>query len=299
MITLVIDGGLGRVITAIPALETFVEKCPDTRIITYGWGSIIWGNKKLVKLVMDNNLKGLFDIIKDTRIMKPEPYFCSDYMNAKINLIDAWNQAINHDAVSMPIPKIYLSQKEINGPRFRNRNPIVAFQPFGSTANIDHERVMDSSNRSLTADFTIKLIKRFKRENIDILFLCDKPVPFVDGNDFIKYFPENCRWMAAAIANVDYFVGIDSSGQHMARCFNKPGSIIMGGTDPVNTSYPDFFNILNTENISYNPYRICEMDGYLAEIENSNNMMFDKHKTEDMIDKIILDLRAKIGNVYT
>lgn len=296
--TIVIDGGLGRVITALPALERFIDANPNAQIIVYHWTPIIWGNKKLARNVFDNSLKGLLEKVKDTSIQKPEPYYNSNYLNSRINLADAWNQEINLDDQSMPVPKIYLSNKELNTPKFRNNRPVIAFQPFGSTANLENNQVVDPSNRSLTADFTKKLLQRFKQENFDVLMLTDRPIPFINREDIINYWPENCRLMAAAIANTDYFVGIDSSGQHLARCFDKPGSIIMGGTCPINTTYPDHFNVLNTKNISYNPYRLCEFDSYLAEIENSSNMTFDDASAKELIENIIFDVKGKLGNVH-
>ena len=69
--TLMIDGGLGRVITAIPALEKYVTDNPDTIILITQWVPILWGNKILQNNVLDAGSKGLFEKIKNTKMGNP------------------------------------------------------------------------------------------------------------------------------------------------------------------------------------------------------------------------------------
>jgi len=292
--TLLIDGGLGRILTSIPALEQFVLDNPDSIIVTYFWTPIIWGNPKISNQVIDNNTKGLFELIKHSKIIKPEPYFNTNYINSKTHLSQAWNEVVNFKETDIQVPKIFLSKFELNAPNIKNNRPVIGLQPFGSTASFSPNEVTDSSGRSLNKEFTEQLIKRLKQENFDILLLTDKSIPFLDSSDFINYWPENCRWMSAAIANVDYFIGIDSAGQHIARCFNKPGTVIMGGTSAVNVTYPDHFQILNNLPCTYHPYRIAEFDAYLAELINSNIMEFDTATSQSYIDSIIQDIKDHI-----
>lgn len=301
--TLLIDGGIGRVITAIPSLEKFVQKNPDSIIVTYGWTPLIWGNKILKNNIVDNMTKGLLDRIKETKVIKPEPYFNNDYINGRINLADAWNQEINNDNEKMPIPKLYLSQKELfENSKFKtNKNKIVAFQPFGSSATIYDNSVQDGTYRSLNVETTKAIVKALKKENYDILLLVDKQIPFLSAEDFIPHYSMNIRDIVASIACVDYFLGIDSAGQHIARTFNKPGSVIIGGTDPVNISYPDHFNLINYDiNRTYMPYRLAEFDWWLGEIENADIMEFSKDKIEEIckniIDHIKKSSKTKVDN---
>lgn len=289
--TLMIDGGLGRVICSIPALERFVEKNPDTIIITYFWTSILWGNKLLAPRVFDNNTKGMLDRIRHSRITKPEPYYNNDYINQKINLIDAFNQEINGNNDHMPIPKIYLSRAELeNGKKVRKNKTrkVIGLQPFGSTGNITEEGCTDNTARSMNRITIQTLVRRLRQENYDIYLLVDKNIPFLNKDDFLDHYPNQIRDIAATIANCDYFIGIDSSGQHIARCFNIPGTVLIGGTSTINISYPDFFNIIEAPGEkSYMSYRLCEFDYWLAEIENSSCMDYDKDQAKKITDNIL------------
>lgn len=276
--TLMIDGGLGRVITAIPALEKYVANNPDTIILVTQWVPILWGNKILQNNVLDAGSKGLFEKIKNTKILKPEPYYNSDYISGKINLIDAWNQEINNCRESLAVPKLYLSKAELYGMSYIRNNyyqKIIAFQPFGSTAILTNEGVQDSTKRSINAETTQHLIKILREEGYGIWLMTDKPVPFLDGNNFINAGSNNIREVASLLYHCDYFLGVDSSGQHVARCFNKPGTVIMGGTNSINVSYPDHFNILNDRSDKvYMPYRLAEFDWWLSELANDSVLDF-------------------------
>lgn len=278
--TLLIDGGLGRVVTAIPALELYVEKYPETTIVTHGWTPILWGNKKLSNNILDSNCKGLLNLIKNTKIIKPEPYYNSDYLSGKINLINAWNQEINtNNNILSTVPKIYLTKNEIESAKFIRNNyytKIIAFQPFGSTAIIADKDIKDQSARSLNIKTTQYLVKTLKDQGYGIWLICDKQIPFLDSSNFIGVGSNNIREVAALLYHCDYFLGIDSSGQHLARALNIPGSIIMGGTNTINVTYPNHFNILNDRpDKNYMPYRIAEFDYWLSELNNADLLDFD------------------------
>lgn len=289
--TLLIDGGLGRVITAIPALEKFVKSNPNCNIVTYGWTAILFGNKIITNNIVDNSTKGLFNRIKDTKIIKPEPYYNSDYLNGKINLADAWNQEINGDNEKMPIPRLFFKKDELkkaSAVKKTNHKKIIAFQPFGSTAVISDKDVQDNTYRSLGVNLVRGIVDGLRKNNYGIWLMTDKVIPFIQKNEVLDYFPTDTREMAAAISLCDYFLGIDSSGQHIARAFDKPGSIIMGGSNPTNVSYPDFFNILNDRpDRCYMPYRITEFDWWLSELQNDSVLDFNKKEIDDMVKNIL------------
>lgn len=293
--TFIIDGGLGRVITAIPALEKYVKTQGNCNIITHFWTPILWGNKILTPHVLDASTKNIYKLIKDTKIIKPEPYYNSEYLNGKISLADAWNQELNQDNETMPIPKLYLSRDEHRkGSLVRNNKStkIIAFQPFGSTAEITETEVYDSTMRSLNADTTKKLVRYLRGQGFSLWLMTDKMIPFLQASDFVNFNSANIREVAAAMSHCDYFVGVDSSGQHLARCMNVPGTVIMGGTNTKNVSYPDFFNILNDDaDKTYMPYRMADFDIWLSGIENDGIMDFDDDKITEISKSIVRHLK--------
>lgn len=297
--TIYLTGGLGKIITAIPACEKFVRKNPNT-IIVLGWHTpVFFGNPLLTDKVFDISTKGLYSKIKDSKVLQPEPYFNNDYLNGKISLVDAWNQELNSDKESMPIPKLYVSKFELQASSVvkQKNKPTIAFQPFGTSSKFENNDVTDYSMRSLSKNTTLSLVKLFKKYNYNVFLITNQQISFLTAEDFVSYYPNDIRHYVAAVSQCDYFVGIDSSGQHIARSFNIPGSIIMGGSNTVNTTYPDFFNICNDkigrEYQFFGPFTDL-FDNYLKNIENSYIMDLCEKDIKELCNNIQKHMKRSI-----
>lgn len=297
--TLYLSGGLGKIITAIPACEKFVRKNPNTIIMLGYHTPVFFGNPILTNNVFDITTKGLYDKVKDSKILTPEPYFNNDYLNGKISLADAWNQEINKDKETMPTAKIFLSSHEKKFTKIvkQNNRPTIAFQPFGNTANFENNDVFDLTMRSLPKLVSTELIKLFKKLGCNIFLITNHQIPFFNQTDFINYYPPDARHFMAAVSNCDYFVGIDSSGQHIARSFDIPGTVIMGGTNSINVTYPDFFNVINDQQDKlyqfFGPFAES-FDNYLNGITTSSIMDFNDKKIKDLCNNISKHFRSSI-----
>ena len=102
---------------------------------------------------------------------------------------------------------------------------------------------------------------------------------FEKGNDLRMYM--------ALISQCDYFVGVDSVGQHIARAFNIPGTVIMGGTFEVNVSYPNHFRIYRNKFLpTYVPIRISGIDCEFSDNLNDRAMDFTNEDIESIISEI-------------
>ena len=100
---------------------------------------------------------------------------------------------------------------------------------------------------------------------------------------------------AALIDAADYFVGVDSVGQHMARATNTPGTVIFGSTFPVNTSYPDYFQIIEKPGQKkYSPIRITGLDSVLADRSNDRMADFSEQELETIYNEIVADIEKKV-----
>jgi hypothetical protein len=100
----------------------------------------------------------------------------------------------------------------------------------------------------------------------------------------------------ALIETCNYFIGCDSSGQHMAKSFNKPGTVIMGSTFVENVSYQNHFQILEKDQEKmYSPIRITDSvpDIDLADRSNDTIMDFSEDEINGMYQKIQIDIEKK------
>ena len=91
-----INGGAGRVVASIPALEKYAETHDDFIIVCEGGMNFYRGHSILHKYAYDNWHKGLFeDKIKDRDCVTPEPYRQWHYYNQKCSLAQAFDIEIN------------------------------------------------------------------------------------------------------------------------------------------------------------------------------------------------------------
>lgn len=291
-----INGGAGRVITSIPALEKFAEENPtnDFVIIAEGFSEFFKGNPILHRRTFEHNHKNLFeDKIKSRQCLSPEPYRIWEYYNQKCNLAQAFDIAINNKGIRpLNLPKIYLTNEEyITGleavkeiKQKTKKQKLIVFQPFGRGSNHTCNTIVDPSGRSLSLDTVVELIKLLQKDFAVALM--------VEGSFDTSKFnfkdpvatPANIslRQWAGIISQTDYFLGIDSVGQHIAHSLGIKATVLTGATYPVNISYPENnnFNILDfgDKNRVYDPIRICHDEvSYMnnQKLLNLNQAMLD------------------------
>jgi ADP-heptose:LPS heptosyltransferase len=304
----IIDGGAGRAISAIPALEKYVRNNPkeDVRIVIFGWDNLLWGNTLLQDITYGADTKGLFDnVIKDADIIvSPEPYRVPGYFKQELSLAEAFDKEINNtdDHSDIGVPSLFLSKaEEKNAANLiadvksqQKKNLTVIIQPYGRSARIDRGDVIDDSSRGLDSSAYLKLVKKLSTKYNLILF-AEKT--FHQPEDTYTFKLEaDLRMWSAVIEASDYFVGVDSVGQHMARAFNKPGTVIMGSTFAKNVTYPDWFTIIEKEDTvkKYSPIRICGLDNHLADRYNDKLMDFSDKEIDEIFMSIVKDIEKKV-----
>lgn len=301
--TFMIDGGAGRIICSIPALKKYAKLNPNSNFNVLVWGHdyLFWGIKELQNKVKNSEQKGLFeDVIKNSIVIRPEPYALWSYYNQKKSLSQSFDEIINEteDHSDLEIPKLILSKsEELNGfhvvrdvKQKYGKNKTIVIQPFGQGAKNDRGYILDEETRSFEHPFYLKLTKKLSEKYNLILF---SPKEFyIDSDKQTFKLETDLRNWAGIINASDYFIGCDSVGQHLARGFNKKGSVILGSTFAINTSYPDWFNIIEKKNIykSYTPIRVLGFDSFMANKINDRNMDFDEKEIDEIYKNIVNDI---------
>lgn len=305
--TFIIDGGAGRVINAIPALEKYEKLNPedDFRVIVHGWESVFWSHPTLQKRVFGANAKGNFEnLIKNNRIFSCEPYRNQRFYTQQINLIEAFDEEINKttDHSDLNYNCLYLAEYEKgkikeyieNIKQQKKKRKVIVFQPYGSAVEIVNKMPFDRSNRSFELMDYFKIVQALS--NDAIIFYASLPA-FRHQNDTLSIsfdeIPSYHRTLMGLIYHCDYYLGCCSVGQHIARAFNKPGLVAMGGTNEINFSYPNHFTIYRKKNRypTYMPWRLSEVDCEFADRENEGLMKF----TDTELNEIISIVKQNIG----
>lgn len=302
-----VSGGAGRIICALPAFQKyFKNNRPEEFYIISQSGLEFFLGTEFQDFAFDPAHKGLFkDIIKDNDLINLEPYHTHGYYNQEKSLTEAFDKLVNEtdDHKGLERPQIVLSQaEEINSvntvklaQKQQEKAHTIVIQPFGRNASQhDGGHVVDETSRSLSTDDYFYISEQL-RKKYNVISMTE--IRF--DNDDNMYVDCNLRHWAGIIDAADYFVGIDSCGQHMAYAFNKPGSVIIGSTFAQNISYPDHFNILEKPNNyfskQYSPIRIEGMDSELANRKNDTCMNFTEREIKDITNNILKDIEKRIG----
>lgn len=305
--TFLINGGAGRVINAIPALEKYERLNPndDFKVIVHGWESLFWSHPTLQSRVFGQQKGNFENLIKNNKVVCPEPYQLYNFYNQHCNLVEAFDECINNttDHSDLNYNCLYLSDFEKQMGRdiigfnkeTHKKKKTVVFQPYGSGTGKLNLQPVDRSGRSLSADHYLKIANKISN---DTLIFYASPPEFRNPLDQITIpFDQHqpyLRTMMALISECDFYVGICSVGQHMARAFNKPGVVIMGATNEINFSYPDHFTILRKKDRapSFSPWRVSDVDVEFADRLNDGIMNF----TEDELNEIADIIKKGLGN---
>lgn len=303
-----IDGGAGRVIAAIPALLKYHRLNPDSdwAVLVAAWDFLYWGIAELQDRTYGLDTKGLFDnVVKNAdTIITPEPYKVPAYFRQEISLAQAFDREINNttDHADLAPPTLVLNKQEIMVAKntledlkaAQKKTKTVVFQPFGRGAKVDRTEVIDDESRSLSQKDYLTLGRKLANK-YNLIFFGEPSFQLKQDNFSAKYTCDLRQW-AALIAESDYFVGCDSVGQHMARALGVPGTVIFGSTFPINTSYPDWFKILDrAKNKKYSPIRIAGLDTTLSNRLNESTMRFSDNEINSMFDEIVhhIEKRSK------
>jgi len=295
-----IDGGIGRVITSIPALLKYHQNHPNEEwyIMIPRWDFVMWGFPELQERTFDPDSKGSFNIFwKADKVITAEPYRLPAYYRNEISLKEAFDVVINNttDHDDLPEMQLMTSSAEKRSSfdiiqkakkTFKQEKTIV-LQPYGSTANMHQTGIFDDSHRSMPKNMIDYFIKNLS-EKYNLIFMGAKELhdirTFKPDPD-----PKMREWMAI-IEAADYFIGCDSCGQHMRRAFNKSASVVISGTHRINTSYENFHII--ERNVPYQPdsMRISGFHAHMVSRLNEERVKFTQEEIEnayqDIVEKI-------------
>jgi len=305
---IMIDGGAGRVIAALPAIEKHLKLNPqdDVKIVIFGFDNFVWGNPRLQDITFNADTKGITDqfMLSADQVITPEPYRLPSYFRQEVSLVDAFDEIINNtkDHTDLGKPILFTSiSEEKNAANIwadcvaqQKKKKNVIIQPYGRGVRKDRTDIIDDASRSINSSDYLKIAKKLSTKYNLILF-AEKD--FNQPDDVYTLKPEiDIRSWFALIEAADYFIGCDSVGQHIAYAMGTPGTVILGSTFAVNTTYPEYFQIIEKEGVpkKYSPIRMGGLDSHLADRINDRCMDFTDKEIDAIIEKIIIDVEKKV-----
>jgi len=293
-----INGGAGRVLASIPALEESHRRSELGGIICEGGMEFYMGHPILQHVAWDVNHKGLFEnLIKDNQCVSPEPYRDYEYYNQRSSLQQSfWWEIIGERINKNVQPTLILNKSEemmaleIIGQvvQQHKKEKTIVIQPFGRSSSLSNSSIVyDQSSRSLEQSTFMELVAELSKD-YNIMYMGEHKLNVVNLPIFQPDQQMSLRIWAAIIEATDYFIGCDSVGQHIAYSFNKPGTIVCGSTFPINITYPEHFNIIEKKDAvrQYSPIRIAGFASEEADRMNDTIMDFSKEELKSVIENI-------------
>jgi ADP-heptose:LPS heptosyltransferase len=272
-----LNGGVGRVICAVPALEKYYEESEDKDfiIVCEGGTDVFKGHPYLDERTYDNWHKDLFrEKIVNRDVVRPEPYNVWEYYNQKCSLAQAFDIEINKQGIRpLPKPTLRLNKDELVSGRQvigdvkakLKKDKVVVIQPFGRGIEHIDSSFVDRTGRSFEYKDLKTIIKKLQQENYAVILMSEFSLELKEEkmkDEIAQPQGVTIRTWAGIIKYADHFLGCDSVGQHLAYTVGTPTTVVTGSTFPINVSYPDTegVNILDMGEIDreYSPIRITQ-----------------------------------------
>ena len=295
-----LDGGLGRIITAIPALLKYSQNHPDEEwyITIPGWDFTTWGIPELQERTFNPDARGSFDLYwKADQVISPEPYRLPAYYRNEISLREAFDVEINGstDHSDLPPMQLNISFQEkrrayeiIEEARNKHKkSKTIVLQPYGSTATPHASGIFDDSLRSIPKPMLDYFIDNLSKD-YNLIFMGAK-----EFHEIRTYKPDpdpNLREWAAIIGAADYFVGCDSCGQHICKALNKKASVVIAGTHRVNVTYDGFHIIERDVEFYPDSMRISGFQAHMASRLNEPRIEFTQEEIYNAYQEIIKNI---------
>jgi hypothetical protein len=296
-----VNGGAGRVVASVPALEELDRRGELAGIVCEGGMEIFLGHPTLQNYAFDVNHKGIFEnLIKDNLCVSPEPYRDHEYYNQRSSLQQSfWWEILGERTSKNVRPVVVLNKtEEISAAGIlsqvreaHKKEKTIVIQPFGRSSQMGPGLVYDASSRSIEQSTFIDLVADLSKD-YNMIYMGEHPLQVVNIPIFQPQEQVPLRVWAAIIEATDYFIGCDSVGQHLAHAFSKPGTVVCGSTFPINITYPEHFNIIEKKDAvrHYSPIRIAGFASEEADRLNDTIMDFSK----DELKQIIANIRDHI-----
>ena len=303
-----INGGAGRVLASIPALEKYAETHDDFIVVCEGGTDFYKGHPVLHNKCFDNWHKNLFEeYIKDRDCVSVEPYRNWYYYNQKCSIAQAFDIIINEldEPRELQDPSIHLSKMEVVTAQNilteikagTGKDKVVVIQPFGRGVTSVGDFVVDPGSRSMNMVNTVDIINDLKKD-YSVVIMSEVHFPLEENEEQAKHKVarpqiEDIRVWSGVIDGADHFIGCDSVGQHIAKSLKKTATVVVGSTFPVNISYPEFkdFDIIDVGEgrRKYDPIRISMDD----ERTRYNDQACEMSK--EQVRQVIASARKRLG----
>jgi hypothetical protein len=218
-----IDGGLGRVIAALPAL-----RASKSLVIVAGWEEL-FANTDIEHA--SAGATNLVTALHEVDIYSPEPYHTSKFRCGEQNLVESFNSLLGTEGEDYGL---FANQFICND--WMGKFEEIEEAKGRRVALIQVRASGDTNARDLTEEMSLNAVEAcFAAGLYPVVVgsppLFDMPCP---------YFETSMSDFIALMSISTLFIGGDSSGMHLAKAMDTPGIICLTSTAG-HRMYPEHF----------------------------------------------------------
>lgn len=225
-LAVIIDGGLGRCLCAIPALQQ-LAKTKEVIVLSGGWLEAYRGAGLTVYPL---GLPSQDEMVEGYDVIKPEPYYDIDYREGSINMVTCFYKLLGvepEDRGAVPVPFKTDTTKAASFPV--TGKPLCVIQCHGAGG--------ESDPRSMTNAELDTYVNKYYQSHTVVIVGTKTQFNYPEGT--VMVHPElGPYFFFRYVQEAAVFVGCDSSGLHIRAAAGKPSEVLLSTTAGV-PLYPD------------------------------------------------------------
>jgi hypothetical protein len=283
-----IEGGLGKHIAATAVAKAIKNNYPERKLIVVCAYPEIFLNLNFVERVFRIGLTPYFyeDYIenKDVLIFRQEPYFNTNHIKKKQNLIESWCEVFNIPySGEKPELKFNLRQLQYSNAIWRRQRPIMVIQTNGGPM-VDQPYPY-SWTRDIPYGVAQELVNHFAKD-YHIIQIARNDENKLQGVEFVNRQMSNMELLSLLLHSSKEIL-IDSALQHASAALGKSSTVLWVGTSPQIFGYPQHKNI-----VASFPKEVKLHDSYMYDY----NFNGEIHECS-LMDENIFDLKEIISSI--
>ena len=242
-----IEGGLGKCIFATAVCQAFHEQRPDKKLVVVsGYPEVFLNNPYVHRAYGYGNIQYFYEqYIKDSdsEIYTHNPYGETDFVYKRKHVIEIWCNLFGLEYKKEYLPKIYLTQREID---FYSRH-MVSEKPFfviQTNGGADNQAVKYSWARDIPLELAQKVVNYFAQEYHVIHLRREDQFGLENTQAITTSFRESVVLMSMSKKRLL----MDSFAHHLASSLGLSSTVLWVVNSPIVFGYE--FN----DNIVANPF---------------------------------------------
>lgn len=267
-----ISGGIGKNIMATAVVSNIKQQYPDRQIVVIAaYPELYLYNPNVYRVFKFGSCPYFYnDYVKDKDclFLCAEPYRASGYLKQDRHLVQAWCEA-NDIVYTSSKGQVLLNSIEISKAKsnINTDKPLFMFQPNGGAVE---QPTIYSWNRDIPFEQACQIADALKDKYHLIQPIHEKQTK-IPGCEHITW---PLRDLFALFVHCQGFIGIDSFLQHLANCYDIPGTALWISNSPTVFGY-DIHTNITPDPSKYIDQDQQLIDGYFHGYDFSGSREYD------------------------